>query len=184
MVLKQLNLLVRPRMQFLIFGIIVRSIDEVTDTISRHKYTTLGSKKIIVTPLFYGCLGNSDSFNINVIGVIAKFQFRNLCTDKKTFFFTNRSLGNQSSIIWDFGDGSPQDNSVNLFHTFADTGSYVVHFNGYVIILRDALTPIRKQLLSPIRYLPIPIKLFAHNSTTTFTVSNLYTGLRRNTHGM
>ena len=61
------------------------SIDEVTDTISKHKYLTLGNKKIIVTPSFNGCLGNSDSFNINVIGVIAKFDLRNRCDDKKTF---------------------------------------------------------------------------------------------------
>jgi hypothetical protein len=70
------------------------TIDIVNDTISKHKYRTLGTKKILVTPSFNGCLGKSDSFNISVIGVISNFEFTNKCTEKKTISFVNTSLGN------------------------------------------------------------------------------------------
>ena len=130
----------------------------------------------MVTPSFNGCLGRADSFNINVIGVIAKFDFRNFCSDKKTFNFTNRSLGNKSSIIWDFGDGSPQDNSVNIRHSFADTGLYNVS-----LTVGDSITGCSdslKQIVSiadPV--LTNPDQIICRNSTTTFTLSSVYPGI-------
>lgn len=152
------------------------TIDEVNDTISTHKYATLGNKKIIVTPSFNGCLGKKDSFNINVIGVIAKFEFKNFCTDKKTFSFTNRSLGNKSSIVWDFGDSSPQDNSVNVTHSYADTGSYVVSLTVSDIITGCSDTYTQKvSIATPI--LSNPDRAVCRNSTTSFTVSDIYPGV-------
>ncbi len=62
------------------------TIDIVTDTISKHKYKTLGTKKILVTPSFNGCW-KSDSFNITLKGVISKFTFANTCDIKKHFHF-------------------------------------------------------------------------------------------------
>ncbi len=152
------------------------STDEVTDTISKHKYSTLGNKNVVVTPYFNGCQGTADSFNIDVIGVIAKFDFRNSCSDKKSFVFTNRSLGNVSSIVWDFGDGSPRDSSINARHTYADTGAYVV-----TLTVEDSITGCSDSLKQTVSIaepvLSNPYQAVCRNSTTTFTVLNVYPGI-------
>ncbi|MEO6637840.1 MAG: PKD domain-containing protein [Ginsengibacter sp.] len=152
------------------------AIDVVTDTISKYKYKTLGTKKILVTPYFNGCPGTSDSFNIDVIGVISNFEFINNCADKKTFFFTNRSLGNLSSITWDFGDGSPQQTSKNVFHTFIDTGTYVIS-----LTVTDNITgcsDVKTQQVSIADPILInPDQSICRNSNTTFTVLNVYPGI-------
>ncbi len=98
---------------------------KVNDTITQHKFGTLGIKNITVTPSFNECKGASTSFQINVIGVIANYTYANTCSDKKTFSFTNNSQGNQSTISWNFGDGSPVVNSSNVTHTFPSSGSFV-----------------------------------------------------------
>ncbi len=97
----------------------------VSDTITRHKYATLGTKNITVTPSYNGCNGISQTFQIDVVGVIASYVYSNSCIDKKTFSFTNTSQGNLSSIVWNFGDGSPVVNTPNAVHTFPSSGSFV-----------------------------------------------------------
>ncbi len=96
----------------------------VTDTIVQHKFRTLGIKTITATPLFNNCPGIPISFTINVIGVIAGFDFLNTCSVKKSFVFSNTSQGNQSTISWDFGDGTAILNTINTVHTFPDTGTF------------------------------------------------------------
>ena len=97
-------------------------------------------------------------------------------TIKRPFNFTNRSLGNQSSIIWDFGDGSPQVNSVNTRHTYADTGSYIV-----TLTVHDNITGCSdslKQIISIANPILInPDQFVCRNSNTTFTVLNVYPGI-------
>ena len=97
----------------------------VTDTIAQHKYKTLGTKNITVTPAYNGCNGNPITFQINVVGVIASYNYSNSCTDKKTFSFTNTSQGNLSIVSWNFGDGTPPVNTVNAIHTFPSSGTFV-----------------------------------------------------------
>lgn len=90
----------------------------------KHKYTTLGVKTVTVTPEFNKCEGTPITFDIEVVGVIASFSYKNTCQDKKTFDFTNRSQGNLSTIIWNFGDNSPELNTKDVVHTFPDEGSF------------------------------------------------------------
>lgn len=97
----------------------------VTDTLTTHKYTTLGTKNIGVAPAYNGCNGVTKGFQVTVIGVIAAYNYSNNCADKKTFSFTNTSQGNLSTIAWDFGDGSPIVNTLNATHTFPSSGAYV-----------------------------------------------------------
>jgi gliding motility-associated-like protein len=97
----------------------------VTDTIAQHKYKTLGTKNITVTPAYNGCNGNPITFQINVVGVIASYNYSNSCADKKTFSFTNTSQGNLSIVSWNFGDGTPQVNTVNAIHTFPSSGTFL-----------------------------------------------------------
>ncbi|MEO7960915.1 MAG: PKD domain-containing protein, partial [Ginsengibacter sp.] len=102
------------------------TIDIETDTISKHKFSSLGTKNIVVTPAFNGCLGVADSFDVTIIGVIAKFDLKNTCSDKKTFSFDSKSLGNKSSYLWHFDDGSPDEIIADVVHTFPNTGEFSV----------------------------------------------------------
>jgi PKD repeat protein len=95
------------------------------DTLVSHKYRSLGSKTVIVTPFFNGCAGPTDTITVFIKGVIANFNYRNLCNDKKTYRFTNESLGNPSSFQWEFSD-RPLVDAVNrnVTHEFPDWGSF------------------------------------------------------------
>lgn len=101
------------------------STTTVTDSIAQHKYQTLGTKNISVTPAYNGCNSNPITFQINVVGVIASYNYSNSCADKKTFSFNNTSQGNLSTVLWDFGDGTPPINLLNAIHTFPSSGTYV-----------------------------------------------------------
>ena len=54
----------------------------INDTLISHKFLSLGSKQIIVTPYFNGCAGVKDTVNIVIEGVIAGFSISNTCTNK------------------------------------------------------------------------------------------------------
>ncbi|HEY8690085.1 MAG TPA: PKD domain-containing protein, partial [Chitinophagaceae bacterium] len=145
----------------------------VTDTITQHKFGTLGIKNITVTPAFNECKGVSASFQINVIGVIATYSYSNTCSDKKTFSFTNTSQGNQSGISWDFGDGSPVLNSTNATHTFPSAGSYVTS-----LTITDNITGCSDTYPQTI-YTADPSMInpdlaICRNSATTFSIINNY----------
>ena len=96
----------------------------VTDTITSHKYTTLGTFTVTVIPYFNGCAGQSRSFTVSVIGVIVGFNYANTCSNKNTYIFTNTSQGNVSSYNWTFGDGSPAVTTANTVHTYPTSGSF------------------------------------------------------------
>lgn len=97
------------------------------DTLVNHKFTELGDKYVTVTPSFNGCLGNKDTVKVYIKGVIAGLDFANTCADKKTYFFTNRSLGTVSHFEWSFSDAASFKDSVNydVSHTFPQVGSFV-----------------------------------------------------------
>lgn len=103
--------------------------DGITETTftgaAQHKYLTLGTKNIKVIPYFNGCAGNMIQFAIDVVGVISQFTFANTCSSPRTFSFTNTTLGNQSVISWNFGDGSPTSSLPNPTHTFPLNGLFV-----------------------------------------------------------
>ena len=90
----------------------------VSDTIVEHKFKTIGIKNVSVTPAFNGCRGVPVTFQIEVVGVIASFNYSNICTEKNSFSFENTSQGNLSSIIWNFGDGSPEVTTKDVTHTY------------------------------------------------------------------
>ncbi len=150
------------------------TLETVTDTITQHKYATLGTKTIRVTPFFNGCAGTPIVFQINVVGVIASFTYSNTCTAKKTFSFINTSLGNQSLVKWDFGDASPNVFTSNALHTFPANGA----FNTLLTIVDNA-TGCRDSIASII-YTSNPTltnadNFVCRNSNTTFTLQNNYT---------
>ncbi len=149
-------------------------LETVTDTITQHKYLTLGTKTIRVTPFFNGCAGVPISFQIDVVGVIARFTNTNTCAAKKTFSFTNTSLGNQSFISWDFGDGSSTVSTANPIHTYPATGAFFT-----LLTIVDNVTGCRDSIGSVIYTanptLTNPDTFICRNSNTSFTILNNYT---------
>ncbi|CAN5805747.1 hypothetical protein BH10BAC3_BH10BAC3_30630 [soil metagenome] len=144
------------------------------DTLSRHRYDSLGTKTVQVTPLFNNCAGKTAILSIKVIGVKAKFTYANTCSDKKTYDFLNTSQGNISSIAWSFGDLSPNVNTINAKHTFPTNGSYSTSLS-----IVDNITGC-KDLFSKRIYTANPSVVnsdlsICKNTTTTFTILNSYT---------
>ena len=149
------------------------STQTVTDTTTSHKYSTLGMKTITVKPFFNGCPGLSKSFSINIIGVIAGFGYTNTCANKNTFAFTNTSQGNLSTILWNFGDGSPTTSMSNPVHTFPTVGSFLT-----TITVTDNITGctdfINATVYNATPNLSNPDIAVCRNSNTTFTIQNNY----------
>jgi gliding motility-associated-like protein len=95
------------------------------DTIIKHKYTTIGNKKIIVYPYYNECPAPSSFvFFVNVIGVVAKYSLSNTCSNKNTYSFTDTSNGIATSTLWNFGDGVQLPNAINAVHTFPSPGQF------------------------------------------------------------
>ncbi len=140
---------------------------------AQHKYLTLGTKTIKVTPYFNGCPGNLIQFSIDIVGVIAQYIFINTCGAKRTFSFTNTTLGNQSVITWNFGDGSPISNIPNPTHTFPPVGLFVTSLT--ITDNATGCTDIYYRAIytaSPI--LTNSIAAICRNSSTTFNLQNNY----------
>ncbi len=146
----------------------------VTDTITQHKYRSLGVQNITVTPLFNGCPGTPISFQITVTGVISLYVFSNSCASKNTYSFINTSQGPRTNLTWSFGDGSPSTNIDDPVHTFPASGQFNTS-----LIMRDPVTGCTDTLTTPI-YTATPTLINAdiaicRNASTTFTISNNYT---------
>lgn len=145
----------------------------VSDTIVGHKFKTLGPKNVTVTPAFNGCRGATLTFPIQVIGVIADYNYSNICTEKNSFTFTNTSQGNLSSNLWNFGDGSPMDTTKDAKHVYPS--SYV---SGTTLIVHDSMTGCSDTTSRAI-YTAQPVlansdSSICRNTITTFTVLNSY----------
>lgn len=145
----------------------------VSDTIVHHKYKTLGTKTVTVTPAFNGCRGASVTFTIDVVGVIANYTFANTCTDKETFSFTNTSQGNLSTVNWEFGDSSSIVTTLNTKHTYPVEGN----FRSSLLVI-DSITGCRHSIAHLI-YTARPSLYntdtsICRNTITNFSVLNSY----------
>lgn len=145
----------------------------VADTIVQHKYISLGIKNITVTPAFNGCNGTPITFQINVVGVIAGYNYSNNCADKKTFSFINTSQGNLTGVLWNFGDGSPVVNSLNAIHTFPSSGTFVT-----TLTVTDSVTgcsdTYSQTIYTANPSLINPDSSICRNTSTTFSAINNY----------
>ncbi len=143
------------------------------DTGVTHKYKTLGTKNVAAVPNFNGCVGNAIVIPINIIGVIASYDYSDNCVDKRTFLLNNTSQGNISSTIWDFGDGSPMANTLNATHTYPLAGAFPT-----TLKITDNITGCSDVNLQTI-YTAAPQLInsdtsICRNSMTTFSLANNY----------
>ncbi len=145
----------------------------VSDTIAHHKYKTLGTKTVTVTPAFNGCRGASVTFTIDVVGVIANYSYTNTCLAKQTFTFNNKSQGNLSTVNWTFGDGSGIVTTRNTSHTYPSDGT----FSSSLLVI-DSITGCRDSISRAIYTakpsLYNPDTSICRNSVTNFSVLNSY----------
>jgi gliding motility-associated-like protein len=56
--------------------------------------------------------------------VITNYQFKNTCSERKTFSFKNLSKGNLSNCTWIFGDGIQYNNCIPISHSYTTEGKY------------------------------------------------------------
>lgn len=145
----------------------------VKDTVVLHKFKSTGIKNVVVTPLYNGCQGTPATFSVNVIGVIASYDYSNTCSDKKTFAFKNISQGNPSSLTWNFGDGSPMLFTPSVNHTFPLQGSFPV-----TLSITDNITGCT-DISTEIIYTAIPVvknndSAICRNGYTEFMIANNY----------
>ncbi len=143
----------------------------VTDTITSHQYGSLGSKTVTVTPFYNGCAGLPTSFEVEIIGVLAGYNYSNTCSAKNIFSFVNYSQGNISSYLWDFGDASPTVNVANTVHQFTAVGSFLTR-----LTISDTITGCSDYFYVYIHTGPStltnPDSSICRNSNTRFTITN------------
>ena len=149
------------------------AVQFTADTLISHKYNSLGIKTVTVTPINNACFGQPFTFTVNVIGVIASYNYANTCGAKNTFSFTNTSQGNQSFKEWIFGDGSPNVYTTNATHTYPPSGTF-----NTMLIVADNITGCRDSIQYVI-YTATPTLLnpdsfVCRNALTTFTILNNY----------
>ena len=145
----------------------------VNDTITTHKYDSLGPKTIKVTPYYNGCAGSPISFTINVVGVIAGFGYLNTCLTKNNFSFTNTSQGNVSTSLWNFGDGSLTSSAFNVTHKYPTSGAFLTTLTvtDNISGCKDVFTA---TIFTATASLTNPDISICRNSSTNFTIQNNY----------
>lgn len=143
---------------------------------SYHRYRSLGNKRVIITPYFNGCAGaEKDTIDLTIIGVVANYDFHNICSAKNHYIYDNLSLGNVSSFQWTFSDipGSPDITNFNTSHTFPTNGSFTTSFT-----LHDDITGCSDTLVTN-QYTATPVFTSSRtnvckDSIITYTVVNPY----------
>jgi len=90
-----------------------------------HKYHQLGVHNVTVIPYDdFGCGGAPVTFPVDIIGVIATYNFNEDCSSPGKIDFTNTSPGNVTSFLWNFDDGSLDNSNPNPSHVFAPNSLY------------------------------------------------------------
>ncbi len=149
-----------------------------TDTVITHQFKSLGVKTITVTPIQNGCRSLiNQSFNVRVIGTIARFNFKNTCADKRRFSFLNSSLFNINTskikYSWDFDENATFSSLKNPIHVYPPTGLYYPS-----LIIYDTTTncsdTLKSKLVTTLPVLINPDSFVCKNSNTRFHVENIY----------
>ncbi len=106
-----------------------------TDQTPEHQYAVAGT--YTVTLVVTNAAGCTDSISENItvvktLNVAAGFSIniQDQCVNNNSYVLNNTSLLNTSYAItqfaWDFGDGSPIDNTEHPVHVYATAGTFVI----------------------------------------------------------
>jgi gliding motility-associated-like protein len=102
--------------------------DGATSTAISPSHAFIGVGDFTVSLVAYTSFGCTDTTTTDIfIDSIPTAAFTNTteCFGGTTIF-TNNSFGSPVSFEWDFGDGSPVDNTFEPTHTYGAPGSYLV----------------------------------------------------------
>jgi gliding motility-associated-like protein len=146
---------------------------DVTDTLTRYRYRTLGSKTVTMTPYYNGCAGTTQSKILFVKGVVADYIFANDCNSKQAFNFTSTSLGNVTGHVWNMDDGT-LINDVNTYrHVFSQPNDYAT-----ILIVSDNVAGCSDTAYKKVFYaqptLTSSDTLVCKGDSVTFTINNDY----------
>ena len=149
------------------------TIVSTTDTLIKHKFSSLGTKTVSVTPRYNNCTGATQVMQVEVIGVIAKFSFQNNCNNRRTFNLNNASSGSNINFLWSFGDQTANAIDRSLSHTYPRTGLFNTlllasdPLSGCVDSAKAIIETIKPNVINPHSSICV-------NTTTTFRVTNAY----------
>lgn len=144
-----------------------------SDTLIRHLFDTLGIKNVTVTPNFNGCVGPSQSLSVEIVGVIARYNFANTCNQKNVFRFDDASYGNVTRYTWHFGDGINVDSTPVIYHTYPTSGIFKSGLTVYDSITGCSDADYR-YLYTATPSMVNPDSAVCRNASTTFKVDNSY----------
>ncbi len=97
-----------------------------THDVASYTYAAAGLDTVTLVTiggLIHGCI-DTKQVQVTVLGTAAAVYTYD-ATNAPTVVFTNTST-NATSYSWDFGDGSPIDNSPNPTHTYTSNGNFTV----------------------------------------------------------
>lgn len=95
-----------------------------TDTLIQHKYATVGNKTIYVNAYYNGCAAAAAVVKMFIKGVVANYTFKNTCSNKDAYLFTDTSSGVSTGNLWVFGDGIQQSDTPSYRHQFSNPGQF------------------------------------------------------------
>lgn len=143
-----------------------------TDTIIQHKYSTVGSKQIYVTPYYNGCAAVAAGFKIFIKGVVANYTYSNSCTNKNAYLFKDSSSGTPTGNLWVFEDVFQKADTNSYNHTFPNPGK----FNSK-LVLYDTLSgcsdSITRIIYTASPYIVSPDSAVCKYGTVHFDISDI-----------
>lgn len=143
------------------------------DTFIDKKFSQLGIRHVTVTPLYHKCPGTPLTLQVEIIGVIAEYTFRNTCSSRETFDFRNSSQGHITSYLWNVGDQRTPYYTYNLSRRFPRNGSFPV-----ILTIMDSVSgcvdSTAKRLYTADPRLITPSESICINTNAFFRVDRTY----------
>lgn len=135
------------------------NIDNTNNPNPNHTYTVTGAYQVTLVA-GYAASGCTDTvvYTVNALSVTdANFTTNTPCLGGVTNF-TDLTTGTPTSWQWDFGDGSPIDNSQNPFHVYSNPGIFNVQ------LITSNVHGCIDSITVPVEVYPLPTADFAFNT--------------------
>jgi gliding motility-associated-like protein len=135
-----------------------------------YQYTDTGRFTVKLYVFNNGCVDSMvKPAYVRAYGAVARFGHVVSCVNKRQVSFLDSSL-NATSIIWDFGDGSPTTTQPNPTHIFPALGTYNVTLTAVQGTCSFTLTKIIKLVDEKADFNITPLTL-CRGATTTLTAT-------------
>ncbi|XP_076028186.1 polycystin-1 [Genypterus blacodes] len=86
---------------------------------------------------------------VSALSVMHDGQSHTLTAHTSAWFWVHSCSGSNVSVLWDFGDGSPEEQRRNVSHVFSSSGLFTVTAQASNAVSRDTVT-LRVQVLLPV----------------------------------